>query len=178
MINNIVSTEGENLDAAEILDRLHFDVRKTLNQDTPDAEARDGMDIALCKINYKNNQLDYAGAHRPLYYLKNDGELVQYKGARKAIGGIPMRRKKEKKFTNYTIDFEPKDRIFFFSDGLPDQTGGPDGRKFKNNKIRDIIIENKDAEIYDFSTIFETEFVKWQGKQKQIDDIILLGVEF
>ena len=136
------------------------------------------MDIALCKIDYKNNQLDYAGAHRPLYYLKNDGELVQYKGARKAIGGIPMKRRKEKNFTNYTINFEKKDRIFFFSDGLPDQTGGPLGRKFKNNKIRDIITQNTEASISDFSEIFETEFIQWQGKNKQIDDIILLGVEF
>ncbi|MEA3450778.1 MAG: PAS domain S-box protein, partial [Bacteroidota bacterium] len=72
LINNIISTRGNELDSGEILDLLHQDVRKTLNQDTPDAEARDGMDIALCKILYDKNELDYSGAHRPLYLLNND----------------------------------------------------------------------------------------------------------
>ncbi|MBN2892574.1 MAG: PAS domain S-box protein [Bacteroidales bacterium] len=178
LINNIVATEGKELNAGQILDKLHFDVRKTLKQDDPDAEARDGMDIALCKINLDNNQLDFAGAHRPLYYLKEDGEFIQYKGSLKAIGGIPMKNKTEKNFINHTIKFVEKDKIFFFSDGLADQIGGNDGRKFKNNQIRDIIESNKKVSIFDYSNIIETEFLKWKGDFKQIDDIILLGVEF
>ncbi len=177
LLTNIVSTRGHELDAGKILDELHQDVRKTLKQDTPEAEARDGMDIAFCKINYEQKQLDFAGAHRPMYYLKNNGEFVQYKGTLKAIGGIPMLKKKEKDFLNHKIEFQENDKFFIFSDGLADQVGGEKNRKFKNSKIREIIIEHKDAKIFDFYNIFEDEYFTWKGANKQIDDILLLGVE-
>ncbi len=178
LMNNIVSVHGKELNAGQILDNLHYDVRKTLNQDTPEAEARDGMDIALCKINFEKNQLDFAGAHRPLLYLTNEKELVIYKGTLKAIGGIPMKNKKEKDFANHIIEFKQKDQIFFFSDGYADQIGGEKGRKFKNNQIKELIIENKQTSIFDFNTLFNDAFYKWKGDFKQIDDVLLLGVEF
>jgi serine phosphatase RsbU (regulator of sigma subunit) len=136
------------------------------------------MDIALCKINYKNNELSFAGAHRPLYYLKSNGEFVQYKGTLKAIGGIPMKNRKEKDFQNHSIQFELNDKIFFFSDGLADQIGGEKNRKYKNNRIRELILNNKEANIFDFYDLIKQDFEAWKGENKQIDDILLIGVEF
>ncbi len=177
LLNNIITKSPKELDAGKILDELHQSVRKTLKQDTPDAEARDGMDIALCKIDLEKNKMDFAGAHRPLYYLKNDGTFMQYKGSLKAIGGIPMKNRTEKDFINHSIEYQKNDKIFFFSDGLADQIGGEKGRKLKNTKIREIIMENKDMKIFNFSNVIESEFISWKGNYKQIDDIILLGVE-
>ncbi len=176
LLNNIISTQPE-LTAAEILDKLHIEVRKTLKQDTEDAEARDGMDIAFCKIDYQNNKMHFAGAHRPLYYLRKDGEFIQYKPTLKAIGGIPRKGRIEKPFTNYEIDFQPGDKFFIFTDGLADQIGGPDGKKYKNKRIREKIIENKDASIFEFYEIFKKDFFQWKGNYKQIDDVLLIGVE-
>lgn len=93
-LNNIVDHDV-NYTAGQILDKLHFGVRTTLKQDRIDADARDGMDIALCRIDPKKKQLQYAGAHRPLFLLR-DGELLEYKGNRKAIGGIPHRKRRKK----------------------------------------------------------------------------------
>ncbi len=50
ILNNVVDHDHD-YNAGEILDQLHYGVRKTLKQDIADANARDGMDIALCKIN-------------------------------------------------------------------------------------------------------------------------------
>ena len=116
LLNNIVDHERK-MTASEVCDMLHFGVRKTLKQDSEEAEARDGMDIAFCKVNHKEKELQYAGAHRPLYLLR-DGELIEYKGDRKAIGGIPHRKKEEENFTNYVIKYKRGDKFFFFSDGL------------------------------------------------------------
>ena len=127
LLNNIVDHEGEHT-ASTIIDNLHFAVRRTLKQEHNEAEARDGMDIAFCMINYKKNELQFAGAHRPLYLLRN-GELEEFKGDRKAIGGIPHRKKEEKDFTNYIINIHKGDKVFFFSDGLTDQLGGPSEKK-------------------------------------------------
>ena len=175
-LNNIVDHDI-NYNAGQILDRLHYGVRTTLKQDRIDADARDGMDIAFCRINLKKKELQYSGAHRPLYLLRN-GELIEYKGNRKAIGGIPHRKKPEKDFINYSIEIIKGDKIFIFSDGMPDQIGGPEGRKYSPQRIRSQIVENKDLSMQQYSSMFASEFKKWKGKTKQIDDVLLIGLEF
>jgi PAS domain S-box-containing protein len=175
-LNNIVD-HNKNYTAAQVLDKLHFGVRSTLKQDQFDAEARDGMDIALCRIDKKKKELQYAGAHRPLYLLR-DGELEQYKGNRKAIGGIPHRKKPEKDFVNHVINYKEGDKIFFFTDGLPDQIGGPNKRKYTPKQIRENILENKELTMQQFNTFFASNYRKWKKNNKQIDDVLLIGIEF
>jgi serine phosphatase RsbU (regulator of sigma subunit) len=175
-LNNIVDHD-KNYTAAQVLDRLHYGVRSTLKQDHSDAEARDGMDIALCRIDKKKKELQYAGAHRPLYLLR-DGELIEYKGNRKAIGGIPHPKKPEKDFVNHVIDIRESDKLFFFTDGLPDQLGGPDKRKYTPKRIRENILENKDLTMQQYSSFFASDYRKWKKDNKQIDDVLLIGIEF
>lgn len=175
-LNNIVDHDVS-YTAGQILDKLHFGVRSTLKQDRIDADARDGMDIAFCRINLKKKELQYSGAHRPLYLLR-EGELIEYKGNRKAIGGIPHRNKAEKDFINHTLEIIKGDKIFIFSDGLPDQTGGPEDRKYSPQRIRANITENKDLSMQQYLNLFSTDFKNWKGKNKQIDDVLLIGIEF
>ncbi len=176
LLNNIVDHD-ENLTAGEVLDELHIGVRKTLKQDTDKAKGRDGMDIALCKINMKKMQLQFAGAHRPLYLYANE-ELRIYKGNSKAIGGIPDTKRVEKRFINHVIKLEPKNRVFFFSDGLPDQIGGPKGRKYQAIRIREQIVKHKELDIESLASFFVKDFSDWKQNNKQIDDVLLIGIEF
>jgi len=175
-LNNVVDHDVT-YSAGKILDVLHFGVRKTLKQDRPDADARDGMDIALCKINLKKKELQYSGAHRPLFLLRNK-ELLEYKGDRKAIGGIPHPKKEESDFTNYIIELKQGDKIFFFSDGMPDQVGGSDIRKYGPARIREIITGNPDMTMPQYNEIFSKDFEEYKGENKQIDDVLLIGIEF
>ncbi|MBN1116043.1 MAG: PAS domain S-box protein [Bacteroidales bacterium] len=175
LLNNIVDHDSEHA-ASTILDDLHAKVRTTLKQDHSDAEARDGMDIAFCSINPEKKELQYSGAHRPLYLLR-DGDLQEFKGDRKAIGGIPHPKKGEKDFTNYVINYRPGDKIFFFSDGLPDQLGGEFIKKYSPRRIRDSIVENKDLTMEEFNTFFANDFMSYKGDHKQIDDVLLIGIE-
>lgn len=175
-LNNVVDHDSS-YTAGEILDRLHFGVRKTLKQDRPDADARDGMDIAFCKINPKKKELHYSGAHRPLFLVRK-GELLEYKGNRKAIGGIPHPKKAEENFENYVIEIQSGDRIFFFSDGIVDQVGGEDKRKYGPQRVRDIILNNQKLSMPDLSEVFSKDFEQFKGELKQVDDILLIGIEF
>jgi serine phosphatase RsbU (regulator of sigma subunit) len=135
------------------------------------------MDIALCRIDLRKKELQYAGAHRPLYLLRN-GELHEYKGNRKAIGGIPHKKKPEKDFINHVIEIKKGDKIFIFSDGMPDQIGGPEKRKYMPKRIRENIVENKDLSMQQYANLFASDFKKWKGDNKQIDDVLLIGIEF
>lgn len=175
LLNNIVTQHPE-YSASEILDEFHINVRKTLRQEQPNASARDGMDVAFCMIDEDQKQLQYSGAHRPLYLMR-DGELHTYKGDPKAIGGIPHHKKTERNFTNYVIDYQEGDKFFFFSDGLPDQTGGPQGRKYKPIRVRELIKDNQNVSMEEFHEIFKNDFKEWMGDNKQIDDLLLIGIE-
>ncbi len=176
LLNNIVDHDRE-YTASQICDNLHYQVRSTLKQDREGANARDGMDIAFCKIDLQKKEVQYAGAHRPLYLLR-DGELIEYKGDRKAIGGIPHRKKAEQDFKNYVINFKKNDKIFFFSDGLPDQLGGPEKKKYSAKRIREALLEHADFSMEGYNKYFDDDFTSWKGDTKQIDDVLLIGIEF
>ncbi|MBI4647936.1 MAG: PAS domain S-box protein [Bacteroidia bacterium] len=176
LLNNIVDHDRE-LSSGEILDLLHENVRYTLKQDKEDTETRDGMDIAFCKINLQTHKLEFAGAHRPLYLVRNN-ELIPYKGNAKAIGGISIGKKIDEKFVTHYINIVEDDKIFFFSDGLPDQIGGSYKRKYQTNRIKDILIQYADDHILKFYGYFAKDFKTWMGDNKQIDDVLLIGIQF
>lgn len=176
-IMNQVVSQPTVLSPGEILTQLHKGVQQTLRQDKEGASARDGMDVALCKVNFKEMELQFSGAHRPLYHVR-EGELTEYKGTRGAIGGIPKEGKAEPVFENHTIKLQKQDCVYFFSDGLPDQFGGPDGRKYFPKRIKNHIIENKDLPMNQLYTLFKNDYQNWLGDEIPIDDVLLIGIRF
>lgn len=161
----------------EILDQLHAGVRSTLRQDQEGANARDGMDVALCKINLNKMEMEYSGAHRPLYHVRN-GLLNEYKGTKSAIGGIPKEGTEEQKFKNYVLNIEKGDTIVFFSDGLPDQFGGPEGRKYGPARIKNLVLNNLELPMNQLYKLFREDYDTWLGDTRQIDDVLLIGIKF
>jgi PAS domain S-box-containing protein len=174
LLNDIV--KGRKIsDPGEILDHLDRSVTKTLRQDSGDSKTKDGMDIALCKIEINNNRVSYAGAHRPLYFM-NKGELEEIKGNKFPIGGGIY--KNQTKFTSSTIDVKKGDSIFFCSDGFPDQFGGPDNRKFGPKRLRESIRNLHKKPMAEFHDLIDKQWTEWKGDQKQTDDVLLIGVRF
>jgi len=176
LLKEVVEQNGD-LNAGQICDLLHDNFRKTLKQENNKGESRDGLDIALCKIHKKTRQIDFAGAHRPLYILR-EGELTIYKGNRKAIGGLELFRKADEKFENHSLSIKKGDKMFIFSDGLTDQLGGPYGRKYSPARVRDLILENPGYTMNQFHDLFETDFIEWMKEFRQLDDVLMMGIEF
>ena len=69
LLNEIVNKEDVT-DPGIILDRLRKDVTDSLKQKGERWEQKDGMDIALCSIDYENMKLQFAGAINPLYMIR------------------------------------------------------------------------------------------------------------
>jgi PAS domain S-box-containing protein len=176
ILNQIVSQPGE-LSPEEILTLLHQGVKDTLRQNMEGANAKDGMDVALCKIDNKTLEAEFAGAHRPLYHVQN-GMLNEFKGTRAAIGGIAMPGKPEPKFKNHKLSLKKGDCIYMFSDGLPDQFGGPDGEKYFPKRIKNRITENHGTNMSEMYKLFNNDYKNWLGKGNQIDDILMIGIRF
>lgn len=173
LLNDIVRSR-KITDPGEILDLLDEGVTSTLRQDE-DATTKDGMDIGLCKINLLQNEVEYAGAHRPLYIMKG-GVMEEIKGNKFPIGGGIF--KNQTNFTNHKITLSKGDSIYFSSDGFPDQFGGPEGRKFGPRRVREIVEEVHTKSMKEAMEVFDTEWENWRGDTKQTDDVLLIGIKF
>jgi PAS domain S-box-containing protein len=173
LLNDIVRSR-KITEPGRILDLLDEGVTTTLRQDE-DAATKDGMDIALCKINLAARQVEYAGAHRPLYVARN-GEMQEVKGNKFPIGGGIF--KNQTNFTNHKLKLNKGDSIYFSSDGFPDQFGGPEGRKFGPRRVRDTIARLHDKPMGEIMEVFDKEWETWRGDQKQTDDVLLIGIKF
>ena len=173
LLNDIVRSR-KITEPGKILDLLDEGVTTTLRQDE-DSTTKDGMDIALCKINMETREVEYAGAHRPLYVMKN-GAMEEVKGNKFPIGGGIY--KNQTNFTNTKIELSAGDSIYFSSDGFPDQFGGAEGRKFGPKRTREIVERVHTGSMNDAVGIFDEEWENWRGDHKQTDDVLLIGIKF
>lgn len=173
LLNDVIES-NEVQSCGEILDTLDRLVTKTLRQDQPDAQLKDGMDIALVRINTKENTVEYAGAHRPLYLFRGM-EFVEIKGDKWPIGGGKAYKNKSK-FNNTITKIGDRDAVYFFSDGFPDQFGGPENRKFGSKRLKRLLEEIHDQSMFEQRERLVQEFEKWKGETKQTDDVILFGL--
>lgn len=173
LLLNEIMVKMKNSAPGEILDFLHTAVNKTLNQ--LNNESRDGADVALCKIDVSNNLLEFAGARRPLYHISENGEFNQIKGDRFPIGGTQYTDRSN--FTTHAMPLNRNDRLFMFSDGYPDQFGGPEKIKFGLKRMRELLINNYHVSMDELVSILDGDLNKWKKHEKQIDDILVLGIE-
>ncbi|MEX2230544.1 MAG: PAS domain S-box protein [Cyclobacteriaceae bacterium] len=173
LLNDIVRSR-KITEPGKILDLLNEGVSTTLRTDE-DAGTKDGMDISLCKINLEEKEVEFAGAHRPLYIMRN-GELEEIKGNKFPIGGGIF--KNQTNFTNNKIKLNSGDSIYYCSDGFCDQFGGPKGRKFGTRQLREIIGKIQTMPMKEALQVFEDQWETWKGTQKQTDDVLLIGIKF
>ncbi|MCB9223687.1 MAG: SpoIIE family protein phosphatase [Crocinitomicaceae bacterium] len=155
-----------------ILDQLREMIIVALNQQKGENARKDGMDIAICVLDKKTGELEYAGANNPLYYVTG-GEIFEIKADKQPVGYMPERNEP---FTNHRIKLMEGDALYIFSDGFADQFGGPKGKKFKYKQMRDLLHNNFDKPMMFQKELMLKVFQEWKGDLEQIDDVCMIGV--
>ena len=171
---NEILNQTAALRANEILNQLRGQIIKSLHQTGKVDEARDGMEIALCVIDFNKQKLQYSGAFRPLYLIR-DNELLEFKGDSMPIG---IYHSEELSFNNEELNFMDNDIIYMFSDGYVDQLGGSDRKTFKSRKFKQLLIDIHQKPLQEQKGILETEYEQWKQNIEQIDDILVMGIRF
>jgi serine phosphatase RsbU (regulator of sigma subunit) len=173
LLNQIVNIATV-LSPAKILTQLDEKVLETFRHEGDYQETNDGMDIALCKYNIKTREINFAGAKRPLYFIR-DNSLEEIKGDPFPIGSFQYEFKKV--FTEHTIQLQPGDTFYLFSDGYQDQFGIK-GRKFMKRRFRDLLLELQPLSMEDVRNQLEENIDLWRGSAEQTDDILVIGLRF
>jgi len=170
-MNEIVNRSAE-LDPGKILEELREVVIASMHQTGSRDEAQDGIEIALCIIDLKRKSMEYAGANRPLYLVR-EGAVQHYRPDRMPIG---IYEQDPVPFTNHTIKLKKGDSIYLFSDGYVDQLGGPHRKTFRAINFRKLLLEIQDEPMEKQEAILVEKMALWQGKVEQIDDVLVLGI--
>ncbi|MBL0328067.1 MAG: tetratricopeptide repeat protein [Bacteroidetes bacterium] len=170
---NFAVQEKKCLMPSEILSELNKGVKEALKQNDSDSKSRDGMDIALCAVDFVKKKLYYAGANRVLYKISN-GQLFGYAPTKSAIGGFTP---EDFDYKNNEVEYASGDIFYLFTDGYADQFGGATGKKLMTKNFKQLLLSvSKEPMLVQKETIGKA-FDEWKGTFEQIDDVLVIGVK-
>ena len=169
MLHQII-IENNKTKPSEILFLLNKSINEILKQDQNNNT--DGLDIALCAIDKENNVLEYAGANRPLWLIRNH-ELTEYAPDKNSIGGD--QKNETRSYTNRTVKIMPDDIFYIFSDGYADQFGGNKGKKLMTKTFKTLLLSIYDLPMIEQKKELQQFFREWSGSNKQTDDVLVMG---
>lgn len=170
LLNEIVNQKGIE-DPGKILDLLDIGVKKAIKS-KDETESKDGMDVALLSFTKDLKTVQFAGAFRPLLFIR-EGKLSEYKANRFPIGAGSYLKTA---FDSHTIHLQKGDALYIFSDGYADQIGGQGGKKFMTKQFKELIQSNSQLDMQKQGKLYELALDKWQGEHEQMDDILVIGI--
>lgn len=106
-----------------------------------------------------------------------DNDIYTLRGNRSGVGGEIFKEEK-KLFSDQEYDLKKGDIIYMFSDGYPDQFGGPRGKKFKMGPLRKLLEDIHKLPMDEQYEMVKKTFEEWKGDTMQIDDVLFLGLRF
>jgi serine phosphatase RsbU (regulator of sigma subunit) len=170
-LNEIISKQAE-LHTDEMLGELRSHIVKNLHQTGKEGESQDGMDLALYIADLKNMKLEFSGANNSLILFRN-GEMIEAKADKMPIG---IHTRIEEDFTRHNLDLQKGDMIYTFSDGYPDQFGGPNQKKFMIKKFKKMLNDINQKSMEEQKSVMENTLAEWMSETEQVDDILVIGV--
>lgn len=173
-----------------ILGHLRTKVKEILAQEGSVRDQKDGMDMAIAIIDHEKKELQFGGANIPLLlirkknhegiieedlklFLENDDfELFRLKADRQPIGV----HWEEEDFSTRTIKLQDGDSLYMFTDGIADQYGGKNRKKFKSRRLKKLLLSVQAESLKDQGMLIDAAFESWRDGNEQIDDVCMVGV--
>ena len=166
-------TEPQITSTKEVLRLLDQKLTEALHVEESDGNiSKAGIDLALCALNLDSNQLQYSGAYRSAIIIKK-GELVELNPEKFSVG---VKQKTEKIFSEEIIQLDKDDVIYLFSDGYSDQFGGEKNKKFLMKRFKELLLEVNNLPMSEQRKVLWQRMEEWKGGNRQVDDILVMGI--
>lgn len=170
-----ICTRPDVVSPLDVLQKLDGEMLRTLNQNFEAERSSDGMDLIVCEINTQNYIVKIASAMRPVILYSNHEEIY-ISGSKSSIGGETF-MDQEKEFEELSYQLGKGDLIYMFSDGFPDQFGGPMGKKFKMTRMRNLIKDIYQLPMEEQYNYIRNSFNIWKNNYEQVDDVLFMGIK-
>ncbi|MFZ6051748.1 SpoIIE family protein phosphatase [Halocola ammonii] len=168
---NKVINELQITEPSEMLNVLHTEIVSSLHQNNDEENAQDGMDMSICIIDPNNKKIEFAGAHNSMM-LVNGSDITEVKADCLSIGG---RLYGDSNFTSKTLDYNPGDKLFLYTDGYIDQFGGENNKKLNKKRFKNLLLEISELSPDGAKDRLDEYLTEWRGATPQLDDILLIG---
>jgi serine phosphatase RsbU (regulator of sigma subunit)/uncharacterized protein HemY len=156
----------------EILSTVNRWLKTILKQDDETGGMRDGMDVALISIDPTTMRMEFSGANRPLWVIR-DETLIEIPSTKASLGGhTPILQE----FSTHNFELKKNDCIYLFTDGYADQFGGERGKKLMSKHFKRLLLSIIKEPMEKQKKILEDTLIKWMGKHDQVDDICVIGI--
>ena len=167
------STEADAENPGAVLDDMRTFIKSTLSGGGQDGRfIDDGMDMTICCFDFEKNELRYATANQVAYIVRN-GEIIKLKGDNMPIGHYVRERKH---FMTLTTTVMKDDMLYMFTDGIQDQVGGPNQKRFMREKLLKIFTEIAQKPCDEQCETIENAILEWKGDNTQVDDMTMVGI--
>ncbi|MCB2197388.1 MAG: tetratricopeptide repeat protein [Bacteroidetes bacterium] len=171
-LNEIVN-KNKILKAGKILDQLRENIIDSLHQEYGVKGSKDGMDMALCILDKKTLEMQFAGAYNSAFVIRGN-EFNELKADKMPIGIHAI--KVDKPFSNQEFKLEKQDMLYLFSDGYADQFGGEKGMKFKQSAFKELLSQIAGLSVTEQQEKIASKMLEWQGDFSQLDDMMIMGI--
>lgn len=171
MLGKVVGSHGF-VEPKDILFHLDDAIISSLHQEN--GLVKDGMDMALCRVDKEKKELLFAGAQRPLYY-HNGNELSEISGSKSGIGGF-VSGSDLKIFSQTTIQYKQGDSFYLTSDGYYSQFGGEKGKKMMKKRFFELVSDIAGKPVSEQPELLRDYYIDWQNNEEQTDDVLVIGV--
>lgn len=171
ILENVVQRNSV-VDPGSILTMLNKEIVARFYKN--EESVKHGMDIAMIMIDEKHQQVHYAGARNSLYLVR-ENILKDIKADKFSIGTV-SKDQQPVTFTDTTCDLKKGDVLYLFSDGFPDQKGGPDKKKFYYQPFKDLLVSISGLPLPEQKQKLDEAITDWMGGTEQIDDILVMGI--
>jgi len=151
-----------------ILNQLNTAVKNSLKQES--SGNKDGMDMSLITYDPISRNLEFAGAKNDLYYFDPENGLTRIKGSRCSIGGFNGVEKAQ--YETHSIRIKEETKFFMTTDGLIDQFGGENDKRFSTKRLKRFLELMMDKTANQISRDLIQILNDWKGSTEQIDDIL------
>jgi serine phosphatase RsbU (regulator of sigma subunit) len=168
--------EGAKISSApdKILYHANNAIKETLKQGTAEGGNKDGMEIAVLKVNKKTKEIQFSGANRFLWIIKKDtSEIIEIKPTK---AGIASTTEYNFNYVLHTLQLTEGDRLYMSSDGFPDQFGGADGKKFMTKNFKSFILSIHNEPMEKQGELVKEKINNWMSGHEQVDDLLVVGI--
>jgi CheY-like chemotaxis protein len=191
-LNNIVNRENITY-PLQVSNNLRTELLDHLSKSSDTYATSNGLDAVFCEYNELEHILNFVGAGRPIIILRKGKNYLLINGQKVNslmhndeyylfyIRGDFISLDLEPEvgpLNNQEIELEKDDVVYMFSDGITDQFGGSEEKKFSKKKLMFLLLENQNKSLKSQKLILYNELENWTQNHEQTDDIVMIGIKF